>query len=1468
MFTKRLRHLGLTALAVVLAATGLTFVSAGGPARADGPPVPWGPAQQVPGMAALSGGDTSELVSMSCASPGNCTAGGLYNDTSHHMQAFVVSEAGGVWGSALPVPGLAALNAGNAALVLSVSCASAGNCTAGGTYEDAGFSAQAFVVSQANGAWGTAQEVPGTAALNAGGEAEVQSVSCPTAASCAATGYYFDASGVQQAFAANRASGTWGTAQEIPGTAALNAGGEADAVSVSCPADGSCAAVGHYLDAAGRTQPYLVTFSGGTWGTAQPVPGMATLNAGGYGPFSSVACASAANCVAGGSYMDAAGHQQAFTVALAGGTLGSAQEVPGTAALNVRGSAGVSSVACPAAGSCAAAGWYFDGTGHNQPFTVTQSGGAWANAQPVPGIGALQAGTNSNLSSISCSTPGNCGAGGTYVDAAGHGQALVVTETGGTWGTAQAIPALNQLNAGGLAGVQAISCPGDGTCTVGGLYDSAASRITAFTADATNIADKCVDGEMCALADVNGDGKADAVSFVKSTQADPGAGDVWVALSAGSGLGAAVKWSDSMCVAAQTCALGDVGGDGKADAVSFDPGSGDVWVGVSSGSAFGVPVRWSDPKCVAGETCALADVNGDGRADAVSFAKSTQADPGAGDVWVALSTGSGFAAPVMWSDSMCVDAQTCALADVNGDGNADAISFDPGSGDRWVALSTGSGFVSPVKSPGSVCAAAVTCAAGDVNGDGNADAVSLVKSAQFLGSVLVTLAPPPAATVPASHAANDGIIWNSLAVASRPDQAGLPNGALELFEVDPTSNRAVHRWQQAPDGWTNWQDFTGNMASIGFKDIAAATNADGRVEAFAIGLTDHRVFHRWEQTPGAQDWTDWQPFATFSDPDYAARIAVGRNLDGRLEMFASTAGGHMWHVFQQPGGWAPWQQLDSNLPFGQVGVAAQMAPSGLMYVFTSARDTVYFRRQGSPSSSNLWTDWLPVARTSSGKVVAPKLAAGRDANGNLEVFFDDLDGHLASATQTGTDTWTAPATGLWAGISANALAVGRNSDGRLQLFAMNNANALLTRWQRVPNGITGWLDHFDTDLDHPAAAPGFFPLQAAAGGVTVTWSDRSDNETSFVVQKLNVIGDQWVDIYSTMTQDSPGTSGSYSYTDTDTSRSGQCYRIRALNLTSLRDAGTTDQECTVRPDPARFPQAIPDSAFQWAGFSRVNGATDNDMANESRSFEHYLWGGDQTWGVNLDWYESPGPWIVQSELSGGGPNIMLGQAVAIGVDDGHSIQWLRHGHETFGVDLVLSSTPSYEWYIIGDKGADTANAGQVMDDGIHALWNSDAHAYLVAGDQTFGVNLDWFDPSAPPPGGGITQPPAAASGVGQLRVFNCDAAQHAVSVWIKDGGGSFQQAGAGPLPYQGDPATGGCAAKDSQPLIFTPTGQHAYQVVITDPRQAGCTADDPTNNACVEESRTITGNPGGAIETTTVGVGTDRSPFAFNWLNQ
>jgi len=55
----------------------------------------------------------------------------------------------------------------------------------------------------------------------------------------------------------------------------------------------------------------------GTWRTAIEVPGLGSLNRGGYAEVHSVSCASAGNCAAGGFYTDGHGHQQAFVVSQA-----------------------------------------------------------------------------------------------------------------------------------------------------------------------------------------------------------------------------------------------------------------------------------------------------------------------------------------------------------------------------------------------------------------------------------------------------------------------------------------------------------------------------------------------------------------------------------------------------------------------------------------------------------------------------------------------------------------------------------------------------------------------------------------------------------------------------------------------------------------------------------------------------------------------------------------------------------------------------------------------------------------------------------------------------------------------------------------------------------------------------------------------------------------------------------------------
>ena len=221
----------------------------------------WGTAREVPGTARLNKGGTAQVTSVSCPSANNCTAGGFYEDGSGVQRAFVVSKVNGRWQAAIDVPGTAALNGDRDSEATSVSCASAGNCGVGGSYKDGSGYWHAFVASKVNGTWHAAIQVPGLATLDKGGEAGVNSVSCGAAGNCTAGGLYLDGAGRDQAFVVSEVNGTWHTAIEVPGTASLNQGGDARVVSASCASAGNCVAGGFYSDISDHWQAFVVSES-------------------------------------------------------------------------------------------------------------------------------------------------------------------------------------------------------------------------------------------------------------------------------------------------------------------------------------------------------------------------------------------------------------------------------------------------------------------------------------------------------------------------------------------------------------------------------------------------------------------------------------------------------------------------------------------------------------------------------------------------------------------------------------------------------------------------------------------------------------------------------------------------------------------------------------------------------------------------------------------------------------------------------------------------------------------------------------------------------------------------------------------------------------------------------------------------------------------------------------------------------
>jgi hypothetical protein len=393
--------------------------------------VAWHGAIEVPGLGSLNSGNDSVTQSISCSSAGNCSAVGYYSSSATTQQAFGVDESNGVWSNAFEIAGISALDVGGSSELQSISCSSAGNCVAGGWFTNAGIvvnsslgpgASEAFVVNETDGVWTQAEGVSGTLSPGMADPAVITSISCSSPGNCSAGGWYTDSNDFQQAFVVDEIGRVWGSGTEVPGTATLNAGGNAQVNVISCSSPGNCAAGGFFAPENG-TEAFVVDEADGTWGAAEEVAG--SLDQDQDAEIATISCSSASNCVAGGEYGQILDNspaepspdgQQAFIVSETNGTWNVAEEVPGTAALNKGYMAQITGISCSTNGNCTAGGIYYiteSSLWSARAFVVTETNGVWANAQGVPGTTKNIFKESSNwLYAVSCSSAGNCSAGG------------------------------------------------------------------------------------------------------------------------------------------------------------------------------------------------------------------------------------------------------------------------------------------------------------------------------------------------------------------------------------------------------------------------------------------------------------------------------------------------------------------------------------------------------------------------------------------------------------------------------------------------------------------------------------------------------------------------------------------------------------------------------------------------------------------------------------------------------------------------------------------------------------------------------------------------------------------------------------------------------------------------------------------------------------------------------------------------
>jgi len=310
-------------------------------------------------------------------------------------------------------------------------------------------------------AWAVAEPVPGISTLDHNGSAQLEAVSCPVVDACGAGGFYIDGSdNHDQAFVVSESGGVWGSPQQVPTVPQLNTGGDASVTAISCFTAGECGVSGYYTDSSGL-QSFVGSQVGGTWDGSMQLPGSESS----FGEPVTESCPGFARCTIGGFLTDVHGNEQPY-VDDQGPSFDWRADPSLTGEPSTGGSARVTSVSCKTAGNCTAGGWYSD-DGRQGAFVADEVNGAWHAAGIV--AGSLNKGGNAQVSQVSCEAAGYCAAVG------GQFQVWSASERGGKWANAQPLIGLISLNAG-ESQVNGLSCAHVTSCGMVGYYTDSKGR--------------------------------------------------------------------------------------------------------------------------------------------------------------------------------------------------------------------------------------------------------------------------------------------------------------------------------------------------------------------------------------------------------------------------------------------------------------------------------------------------------------------------------------------------------------------------------------------------------------------------------------------------------------------------------------------------------------------------------------------------------------------------------------------------------------------------------------------------------------------------------------------------------------------------------------------------------------------------------------------------------------------------------
>ncbi len=345
-----------------------------------------------------------------------------------------------------------------------ISCGDGGLCVAIGGYKSTKGSV-GVLEALVDGIASTSEAPLPANADRSSRSVELSAVAC-SGNECVVVGDYLDTNDNDEGLIDTLSGGRWSSAEAPLPSNAGDPGGNSygDLDSVACPAAGTCLAVGTYDDDEARLG-LNETLSGRVW-----TPSEAMLTSGDPNPdvtLSSVTCPAAGSCVEVGSYDNDSGQQEGLLGELSAGAW-TLTEAPLPSNANDEGqqAGDLVSVSCGAVGSCVAVGDYQDQSLTRNDVIETLSDGSWTDIEaPVPPDGGGPE-PFATLLQVACGAAGSCAAVGTYDNNDGEVQGYIDTLAGTKW-TATEVGAEAEYGPGPEP--NSVSCPTAGDCVaVGG----------------------------------------------------------------------------------------------------------------------------------------------------------------------------------------------------------------------------------------------------------------------------------------------------------------------------------------------------------------------------------------------------------------------------------------------------------------------------------------------------------------------------------------------------------------------------------------------------------------------------------------------------------------------------------------------------------------------------------------------------------------------------------------------------------------------------------------------------------------------------------------------------------------------------------------------------------------------------------------------------------------------------------------